>query len=64
MTRIASINLNNLNNQVMFAGQFIPSQAKTDSKRDDKASVQYLDNLAMINSPSVKKVGNTQEELS
>ena len=64
MTRIASINLNNLNNQVMFAGQFIPSQAKTDSKRDDKASVQYLDNLAMINSPSVKKVGNKQEELS
>lgn len=52
---------NRINNYTAFRGEYLTSPAKTEPK-DNKTSEKYLDNLAMINTPAVKKVDNKKAE--
>lgn len=52
---------NRINNYTAFRSEYLTSPAKTEPK-DNKTSEKYLDNLAMINAPAVKKVDNKKAE--
>lgn len=52
---------NRINNYTAFRSEYLTSPAKTEPK-DNKTSEKYLDNLAMINTPAVKKVDNKKAE--
>ena len=59
---VNGINLNNrINNYMAFRSEYQTSPVKTEPK-DNKASEKYLDNLAMINTPAVKKVNDKKAE--
>ena len=59
---VNGINLNNrINNYMAFRSEYQTSPVKTEPK-DNKASEKYLDNLAMINTPAVKKVNDKKTE--
>ena len=61
---ILSVNktgFNRINTYMAFRGEYHTSPVKTESK-DSKVSEKYLDNLAMINTPAVKKVDDKKAE--
>jgi len=61
---ILSVNrtgFNRINNYMAFRGEYHTSPVKTEAK-DSKVSEKYLDNLAMINTPAVKKVDDKKAE--
>lgn len=59
MTRIASIGVVN---NIGFKAQYQTAPIKTEKKENNKATEKYLDNLAMINAPAVKKVNAKKTE--
>ena len=58
---INKINFNRINNTLAFRGEYQASPAKFEVK-DNQVSEKYLDNLAMINAPAVKKIENNKAE--
>ncbi len=61
---ILSVNrtgFNRITNYTAFHGEYHTSPVKNETK-DNKVSEKYLDNLAMINAPAVKKVDNKKAE--
>ena len=61
---ILSVNktgFNRINTYMAFRGEYHTSPVKTESK-ESKVSEKYLDNLAMINTPAVKKVDDKKAE--
>ena len=60
MTRIASIGV--VNNSIGFKAQYQTAPIKSETKENSKATEKYLDNLAMINAPAVKKVNAKKTE--
>ena len=58
MTRISSIIGINSNTNIAFRSNYQTLPNKSDSVNNDKVSEKYLDNLAMINAPAIKKVDN------
>ena len=61
---ILSVNktgFNRINTYMAFRGEYHTSPVKTESK-DSKVSEKSLDNLAMINTPAVKKVDDKKAE--
>ena len=58
---VNGINFNRINNSPSFHGEYQTSPVKTEVK-DNKVTEKYLDNLAMINTPAVKKVDNKKTE--
>ena len=61
---ILSVNrtgFNRINNYMAFRGEYHTSPVKTEAK-DSKVSEKYLDNIAMINTPAVKKVDDKKAE--
>lgn len=51
-----SVNFNRINSSMAFLGGYQTSPVKNNN--DSKVNEKYLDNLAMINAPAVKKVEN------
>ena len=58
---INGINLNRINNYMVFRSEHRISPAAA-AENDKKATEKYLDNLAMINIPTVNKVSNKKPE--
>ena len=61
---ILSVNrtgFNRINNYMVFRGEYQTSPVKNETK-DNRVSEKYLDNLAMINAPAVKKVDDKNAE--
>ena len=54
---VNGINFSRINNLTAFRGEYHSSPAKNNNQ-DAKITEKYLDNLAMINAPAVKKVEN------
>ena len=61
---ILSVNrtgFNRITNYTAIHGEYHTSPVKNETK-DNKVSEKYLDNLAMINAPAVKKVDDKKAE--
>ena len=58
---VNGINFNRINSFPSFRGEYQTSPVNTEAK-DNKVTEKYLDNLAMINTPAVKKVNNKKTE--
>jgi len=62
MTKIASIGISGIHRAISFQSQYqtIPTN-KQETTNDSKVTGKYLDNLAMINAPTVKKVDSNSK---
>ena len=62
MTRIANIGMNGINFAITFQSQYQTQPTKKESQKDKQVTDKYLDNLAMINAPAVKKVKSNKAD--
>ena len=58
---VNGIGVNNINNLMVFRGEYHTAPKKT-AISDEKVTDKYLNNLAMINAPAVKKIDNKNSE--
>ena len=63
MTKIVSIGANNgIKSAITFQSQYQTQPITKKENNDNQVTNKYLDNLAMINAPVVKKVGNKAQD--
>ena len=58
---INGVSFNKINNYMAFHSEYQTSPAKSETK-NNRVSEKYLDNLAMINTPAVKKIDDKKAE--
>ena len=62
MTKIANIGMYDINSATTFQSQYQTRPIKKESQKDKQVTDKYLDNLAMINAPAVKKVKSNKAD--